>query len=176
VTLRRAAFAAAALAAALAAPAAAQDGVEDILIEESIEDIVIDDSVEDLQTERVRGGNVEVSISSDVLFEFDRANLTPVARQTVVRMAERIGSGRGPVLIEGHTDSLGTDAYNLRLSRRRAATVTAALRDLLPGGRALRARGYGEARPVASNTTPSGEDDPEGRAKNRRVTIRFARG
>jgi OOP family OmpA-OmpF porin len=177
VTRRRVSLAAVVvLAAAIAAPAAAQkQPVEDILIEESIEDIVLDESVEDLQIERERGGRVTLSISSDVLFEFDRANLTPVARQTVEQIAERIGSGRGPVLVEGHTDALGSDAYNLRLSRRRAATVTAALRDLLPGGRALRASGYGEARPVAPNTAPSGEDNPEGRARNRRVTIRFAR-
>jgi OmpA-OmpF porin, OOP family len=176
VTRRRASLAAAALAAAIAAPAGAQHRpVEDILIEESIEDIRLDESIEDLQIERERGGRVTLSISSDVLFEFDRANLTPVARQTVEQIAERIGSGGGPVLVEGHTDSLGSDGYNLRLSRRRAATVTAALSDLLPGGRALRASGYGEARPVAPNTTPSGEDNPEGRAKNRRVTIRFAR-
>jgi OmpA-OmpF porin, OOP family len=176
VTGRRAALGAAVVVAALAAPAAAQDdpGVEDILIDESIEDIVLDESVENLQTERERGGNVTLSVSSDVLFEFDRADLTPVARQTVEGIAERIGSGRGPVRVEGHTDSLGSDAYNLRLSRRRAATVTGALRGLL-SGRTLRAGGYGESRPVAPNTTPSGEDNPEGRAKNRRVTIRFAR-
>jgi outer membrane protein OmpA-like peptidoglycan-associated protein len=179
VTGRRVALGAAVLVAVLSAPAAAQEdadrSVEDILIEESIEDILLDDSVESLQTERVRGGNVELSISSDVLFEFDRANLTPVARQTVERIAERIGSGSGPVLVEGHTDALGSDAYNLRLSLRRAETVTAALGDLLPAGRTLRARGYGESRPVEPNTV-GGDDNPRGRAKNRRVTITFERG
>jgi OmpA-OmpF porin, OOP family len=173
---------AAAILAASAAPAAAQDvssdqlrdSVETIRLEESIETIELEDSVEDLQVERERGGNVTLSVSSDVLFEFDRARLTPVARQTVQRIAERIGSARGPVQVEGHTDSLGSEAYNLRLSRRRAATVTAALRDDLPGGIAIRARGFGESRPVAPNTI-SGEDNPEGRAKNRRVTIRFRR-
>jgi outer membrane protein OmpA-like peptidoglycan-associated protein len=173
---------AAAILAASAAPAAAQDvgsqqlrdSVETIRLEESIEDIPLGGSVEDLQVERERGGNVTLSVSSDVLFEFDRARLTPVARQTVQRLAERLGSARGPVRVEGHTDSLGSDAYNLRLSRRRAATVTAELRSHLPGGIAISARGFGESRPVAPNTV-SGADNPEGRAKNRRVTIRFRR-
>jgi OOP family OmpA-OmpF porin len=168
--------------AASAAPAAAQDvssaqlrdSVETIRLEESIEDIPLDESVEDLQVERVRGDNVTLSISSDVLFEFDRARLTPVARQTVQRIAERIRSARGPVRVEGHTDSLGSDAYNRRLSRRRAATVTAELRSQLPGGITIRASGFGESRPVAPNTI-SGADNPAGRAKNRRVTIRFRR-
>jgi OmpA-OmpF porin, OOP family len=152
-----------------------RDSVETIRLDESIESIKLDGSVEELQVERERGGNVTLSVSSDVLFEFDRARLTPVARQTVQRIAERIRSARGTVQVEGHTDSLGSDAYNLRLSRRRAATVTAALREDLPGGIAIRPRGFGESRPVEPNTI-AGEDNPEGRAKNRRVTIRFRRG
>jgi OmpA-OmpF porin, OOP family len=178
----RAATAAAAVAVLPCAPAAAQDvgaeqlrrSVETIRLDESIETIRIDESVEDLQVERRRGDNVTLTISSDVLFEFDRARLTPEARATVQRIAERIGSGRGPVRVDGHTDSIGSDAYNLRLSRRRAATVSAALRAALPGGIAIRARGFGESRPVEPNTV-SGEDNPAGRAKNRRVTISFRR-
>ena len=180
MTRRGAAAAVAAAAGALAAPAAAQDvgseqlrrSVETIRLEESIETIRLEESVEDLQVERRRGDSVTVTISADVLFEFDRARLTPVARQTVQRIAERLRSARGPVRVEGHTDSLGSDAYNLRLSRRRAATVTAALREALAAGIAIRARGFGESRPVQPNTV-GGEDNPEGRAKNRRVTIRF---
>jgi outer membrane protein OmpA-like peptidoglycan-associated protein len=176
------AAAAAAAAAALAAPAAAQDvgseqlrrSVETIRLDESIERIRLEASIEELQVERERGGNVTLTVSSDVLFEFDRARLTPEARATVERIAERISSGRGPVRVDGHTDSIGSDAYNLRLSRRRAATVTAALRAQLPGGIAIRARGFGESRPVAPNTI-SGADNPEGRARNRRVTISFRR-
>jgi OmpA-OmpF porin, OOP family len=182
VTRGRTVLGAGALAVALAAPAAAQDvgaqqlreSVETIRLDESIKTIDLDESVEDLQVERERGGNVTLTVSSDVLFEFDRARLTPVARATVERIAARISAGRGPVLVDGHTDSLGSDAYNLRLSRRRAATVSAALRAGLPGGIAIRSRGFGESRPVEPNTV-GGEDNPEGRAKNRRVTIRFRR-
>jgi outer membrane protein OmpA-like peptidoglycan-associated protein len=171
-----------AVAVALAVPAAAQDAgseplrrsVETIRLDESIETIRIDDSVEDLQVERRRGDDVTLTVSSDVLFEFDRARLTPQARATLERIAARIRAGRGPVRVDGHTDSIGSDAYNLRLSRRRAATVSAALRAALPGGIAIRARGFGESQPVDPNTI-SGEDNPAGRARNRRVTISFRR-
>lgn len=165
---------------ALAAPAAAQDvsdealraSVEAIDLDASIERIRLRDSVERLQSERRRGDDVTLTVASDVLFEFDRARLTPDAQATVERIAARIRSSGGPVRVDGHTDSIGTTDYNLRLSRRRAAAVAAALRDRLPGGIGITARGHGEARPVAPNTE-GGEDNPEGRARNRRVTIGF---
>jgi OOP family OmpA-OmpF porin len=171
-------------AATLAAPAAAQDApvgedqlresVRTLEIDESIRTIDLDDSVESLRSERVRGNRVTVSVSADVLFEFDRARLTPQANATIERVAERIRAARGPVRVDGHTDSIGSTAYNLGLSRRRAAAVSDALRTALPAGIAIRARGLGEARPVAPNTV-SGEDNPAGRARNRRVTISYPR-
>lgn len=171
-------------AAALASPSAAQDAVvgEEELrgsvstldLDESIRTIDIEESIESLQTERERGGRVEVTVSADVLFEFDRARLTPQANTTIERMAERIRAARGPVRVDGHTDSLGSSAYNLALSRRRAAAVSAALRASLPARIEIRARGFGETDPVAPNTE-SGEDNPAGRAKNRRVTIGYPR-
>jgi OmpA-OmpF porin, OOP family len=179
--VRRPILAAAALAAALAAPALAQDTTEDGLrssiatldVETSIATIEIEGSVERLETERRRGNTVTVTVSADVLFAFDRATLTPQARTTIERVGGRIG--RGPVRVDGHTDSIGTATYNLGLSRRRAAAVSEALQDALDPGTAVRARGFGEARPVAPNTR-GGEDDPAGRAQNRRVTISFRRG
>jgi outer membrane protein OmpA-like peptidoglycan-associated protein len=171
-------------AATLAAPAAAQDApvgeeqlresVRTLEIRESIQTIDLDDSVESLRSERVRGNRVNVSISADVLFEFDRARLTPDANATLERVAGRIRAARGPVRVDGHTDSIGSTTYNLGLSRRRAAAVSDALRAALPAGVAIRARGFGEARPVAPNTV-AGDDNPEGRARNRRVTISYPR-
>jgi OmpA-OmpF porin, OOP family len=181
--LRRAAIAGVA-AGALAAPAAAQDGVvgpaqlEDSVlpldVEGSVLPIDVEDSVVSLQTERERNGRVSVSVASDVLFEFDRARLTQQAQVTIGRVAERIRDAGGPVQVDGHTDSLGSDSYNLRLSRRRAAAVSAALRAELPARIRIRARGFGEAKPVEPNMI-GGEDNPEGRAQNRRVTISFPR-
>ena len=73
--------------------------------------------------------------------------------------------------IEGHTDSVGTDAFNQGLSERRAQSVRQELlAGGLPTGRIV-ARGFGESRPVVPNTTPEGGDDPTARARNRRVEI-----
>jgi outer membrane protein OmpA-like peptidoglycan-associated protein len=79
------------------------------------------------------------------------------------------------VRVDGYTDSVGSDAYNLGLSRRRAAAVSAALRGAIPARLAIQARGHGESDPVAPNTRGA-DDNPAGRAKNRRVTISYGRG
>ena len=65
--------------------------------------------------------------------------------------------------IEAHTDSVGSDAYNQKLSERRAASTVKALTDLGVDSSRIKAVGFGETRPVASNETA------EGRAENRRV-------
>ena len=70
------------------------------------------------------------------------------------------------VSIGGHTDDVGTDADNLKLSQARAQAVAAAVQAARPD-LVLTVKGFGENSPVASNT------DAEGRSKNRRVEIRF---
>ena len=113
-----------------------------------------------------RGGR-EFRLSSDVLFAFDRADLTPRARTELARIAATITAQPGvrSVSITGYTDAQGAPAYNVGLSRRRADAVRAALAPALPGV-ALTAAGRGEESPIATNDT-----DP-GRALNRRVEIR----
>jgi OmpA-OmpF porin, OOP family len=164
----------------LAAPATAQDAVDvrssinTLDVDASINTIDLEGSIETLEVERQRAGRVTVTVSSDVLFAFDRASLTPKAHDTIERIARRIRPGRGPIRVDGHTDSIGSDAYNLRLSRRRAAAVSEALEAALPPRAAISARGHGEADPVAPNTE-GGDDNPAGRARNRRVTISYPR-
>jgi len=110
-----------------------------------------------------------------VLFAFDRASLGHDAGVLLDDTAGSIDArAHEPVAVDGYTDSKGADAYNLRLSRRRAETVQNALRQRLGSARALRAIGHGEADPVAPNTKDSGEDNPAGRRRNRRVTIGFS--
>lgn len=102
-----------------------------------------------------------------VLFEFDSARLLPASRQTLQRVAQSLrGQPDLKAEIAGHTDSVGPDGYNLKLSQQRAAAVQSFLvgEGINPGR--LRARGYGESLPVASN------DTPEGQAMNRRVEFR----
>jgi OOP family OmpA-OmpF porin len=160
---------------ALAVPAAAQTGVDwrssinTIDPDAAVATIDIEGSIESLEVERQNAGRVSVTVSSDVLFAFDRATLTPKASATIERIGRKIAARRGPVLVDGYTDSVGSGAYNLGLSRRRAAAVSKALREVLPG-RVIKARGHGESNPVAPNTNGA-DDNPAGRARNRRVTI-----
>jgi OOP family OmpA-OmpF porin len=106
-------------------------------------------------------------------FDFDRANIKPEF-EPVLDEAARILDENPTVrvTIEGHTDSIGTEAYNLRLSQRRANAV---VRYLVSKGIAadrLEAVGKGESEPVAPNMLPDGRDNPEGRALNRRAELK----
>lgn len=84
-----------------------------------------------------------------------------------IKRAERVSV----VKIVGHTDSKGSDAYNMRLGQRRADTVASFLVSRsIPAGK-LKTSSMGESQPVAPNTLPNGKDNPEGRAQNRRVEI-----
>jgi len=112
-----------------------------------------------------------------VLFRFDRASLSLRARTRIAEVAERVrDAAPDTIQVDGYTDAKGSDAYNLQLSRRRATAAAAALRDAV-GDAAPRTRttGHGEADPVAPNVRKDGSDNPRGRARNRRVTITFAR-
>lgn len=122
---------------------------------------------------RETDGSIVLSVTSDVLFAFDSAELTAPARETLARIAAVLtegegGASQGAVQVVGHTDSKGPEDYNQRLSEDRAASVVAFLTESgVPSDR-LRAAGRGESEPVAPNQI-DGADDPEGRAQNRRV-------
>jgi len=103
---------------------------------------------------------------SDVLFDFDSANLKPGAREKVARIASILHSHPDlKIEVEGHTDSVGSDAYNQRLSERRAESVRVGLVQQGVNRDVVGTAGFGESRPVATNGTPSG------RQQNRRVEI-----
>lgn len=118
---------------------------------------------------------VQVSLAADVLFEFDKADLTPAAAAQIDEAAGRVKTGsKGPVAIVGHTDAKGTDAYNQDLSLRRANAVRDALAVKAPGI-TYEVSGKGASEPIAPNTNEDGSDNPEGRARNRRVTVTFSK-
>ena len=79
------------------------------------------------------------------------------------------------IFVVGHTDSVGDNAYNQKLSERRAVSVMHWLNthESIPA-HLMKGQGMGAKKPIAYNTMPDGSDNPEGRAKNRRVEIRFA--
>lgn len=117
-------------------------------------------------------GVIVVDLPADVLFDFDKSDLRADAQPALAKATELLRSyPDAQVIIGGHTDAKGDDAYNNALSMRRARSVAERLGDA--AGRTLIAEGFGETRPVAPNARPDGTDDPEGRQKNRRVEIRI---
>src|SRR5712691_1138728 len=132
--------------------------------------------VQDLQVKEV-GNEIRIDLNADVLFDFDKADLLPKAQETLTKAAALVKErAKGTVQINGYTDSKGDDAYNMKLSERRANSVRDWFRT--KGGLAsfqFNTRGFGETQAVAPNTKPDGSDDPEGRQKNRRVEIILSR-
>jgi OOP family OmpA-OmpF porin len=104
-----------------------------------------------------------------VNFDFDKSNIRPdavsILREAATILKENAGVN---VSVEGHTDGVGSDAYNLRLSMRRAASVKAFLVKEGIAESRLTTRGLGESQPVATN------DTDDGRAQNRRVELKVA--
>lgn len=117
------------------------------------------------------GFNIQINLSSDVLFDFDKAELKPEADSELQKAADIIRQkGKGLILISGYTDSKGSDAYNKRLSLARAQAVKNWF-EAQGLHQNYQTEGLGAANPVAPNTNDDGSDNPEGRAKNRRVEI-----
>ncbi|GAA1070245.1 OmpA family protein [Nocardiopsis composta] len=185
----------------LGAPAAAQaeeDGPEEIVAESDagpvaeapvidlngnivdldtpVRDLVLSTSDEDGAVRDSVGGEERVvTLAADVLFEFDEAELTGDAQEALEEAAAvlREEAGGKTVRIDGYTDAKGDDAHNVPLSEARAEAVEKELTGLLDGvDVTFETAGHGSADPVAPNEV-DGEDNPEGRAENRRVEIRF---
>ena len=117
--------------------------------------------------ERVGPNGCSCDVSVQLQFGFDSAELTAADRAALDAVAARLNELQfvgGEVA--GHTDSVGDDAYNLDLSKRRAQAVLDYLAALGVAPGRMTAMGYGESMPVADNATE------EGRAQNRRVVIR----
>jgi outer membrane protein OmpA-like peptidoglycan-associated protein len=123
--------------------------------------------LQDLQAKQTERGMVMTL--SDVLFDTGQATLKPGADRALDRLAQFLkDSPNSAVLIEGHTDSVGTDDYNLALSERRAQSVADALSSRGISSDRVQTKGLGKAYPVASNDTQAG------RQQNRRVEIVFS--
>lgn len=109
---------------------------------------------------------VKTSYSADTLFDFDKAILKPAGKAALDTLVERIKSISLEVVIAvGHTDSVGSDAYNQKLGQRRADAVKAYFISRGVDEKRIYTESKGEKQPVADNKTK------EGRAKNRRVEV-----
>ena len=106
-----------------------------------------------------------------VNFEFDRSALTANAKTILDGVARALEQyPRIKVELAGHTDALGGEQYNQRLSEQRAKSVSAYLRSKGIAAERMVAVGFGEAEPVASNDTDAGREE------NRRVELRITEG
>lgn len=109
------------------------------------------------------------TVPSDVLFSFGSDVLSPDAKRVLLTVAQELTRTRGRIVVTGHTDSVGDERSNLRLSERRAGAVARLLHTAAPR-LTFDIRGKGETQPVTPDTR-AGRDDPDARRRNRRVTI-----
>ncbi len=138
---------------------------------DEIEALIIKHIPKEVVKEVVVEKPAEVKQSNCVLFgvnfEFDKATLTPESYPILLYAVQNLSETPDTKIeIQGHTDNIGSDQYNLKLSERRAQTVRDYLVSKGIDPSRLTVKGYGESMPVADNSTP------EGRAQNRRIEFK----
>jgi outer membrane protein OmpA-like peptidoglycan-associated protein len=117
------------------------------------------------ETRRTEEG-ILVSLKGDILFDTGKANLKPDASERVNKIAEILAKyPEDRIVVIGHTDNVGNNEINQRLSENRANAVKVALLSQGVPAENITVVGMGKSQPIASNNTP------EGRAKNRRVEL-----
>lgn len=110
----------------------------------------------------------KVTFQAETLFDFDKSIIKPEGRSRLdgfITSLNGSGAKYDTVIVIGHTDSIGSDAYNMRLGLRRAEAVKAYLISKGIDSRSVRTNSKGESEPIADNRTAAG------RAQNRRVII-----
>jgi outer membrane protein OmpA-like peptidoglycan-associated protein len=125
----------------------------------------LEQNIDGAQISRV-GEGIAVTFDSGILFPFNSTEILPAGKENLQKLAQSLDKyPNSDILIVGHTDSVGTDAYNSDLSQRRATAAGSYLQSLGVAQTRLRMTGKGETEPVQSNDTDAG------RAANRRVEI-----
>lgn len=142
----------------------------DAQIAKSVRHYSVKGSVTSFATEDASGAGTSLELSADLLFEVDKADLTPTAVRKIGELLAKAPKGAA-VAVVGHTDSTGTPAHNKDLSTRRAEAVAAAIREARPDLK-LSASGVGEAEPAV---VEAGDDIALDRRLNRRVTVSWGR-
>jgi outer membrane protein OmpA-like peptidoglycan-associated protein len=122
--------------------------------------------IEGVEVTRPSEGEISVRLTNDILFDVDSAALRSASRTTLNELATNFSQyPDNRIIVEGHTDSSGSDAHNQRLSENRASSVADYLIDRGVRAGSITVYGFGELRPKSSN------DTAEGRQLNRRVEI-----
>ncbi len=121
--------------------------------------------IEGAKVERI-GEGIKITFDSGLLFDVDKSDLRPVSRDNLAKLAVILNKYPDTnILIEGHTDSTGSDDHNMQLSLERALAVNVYMSGLQVSSQRFTSQGYGEAQPVATN------ESVEGRQANRRVDV-----
>lgn len=125
----------------------------------------LEEDLKGAEIERV-GEGIKITFDSGILFAFDSAKLSGQAEENITELAATLKDYEDTnILIEGHTDNIGSESYNKELSEERAASVGDKLKTLGVNSVRITEVGYGEQQPVADNSTE------EGRRLNRRVEV-----
>jgi len=120
---------------------------------------------ENAKVERI-GEGIHVTFESGILFEVSKAELNSIAKENLSKLAGTLQEFPDTfILVEGHTDSSGSEAYNQTLSEKRARSVKDYISGKNVSASRLTIKGYGESQPIASNETAAGK------RQNRRVEI-----
>lgn len=123
----------------------------------------IENKVPDAKVERV-GEGIVVEFSSNILFGFDASGLSADAKMNLEKLVTILNSYPDTdIEVQGHTDSKGSDSYNLSLSQRRAGAVSSYLTTQGIAYNRVKIKGFGESMPKYDNSTE------DGRSQNRRV-------
>ncbi|MDT8324536.1 MAG: OmpA family protein, partial [Bacteroidota bacterium] len=126
-------------------------------------------NVDDLKNKRDRWGDLLAQRVNNIFFDFNKWDIKPASFFELDRLVRFLESNQDMrIVIAAHTDDVGTDAYNVDLSNKRAQSVVTYLIEHGIASQRLESIGYGESRPVAPN------DSEESRALNRRVEFRIA--
>ncbi|SFK27973.1 OmpA family protein [Cellulomonas sp. KH9] len=156
-------------------PAVTQDALERAVVrlsDESLDKAVLDFSedarIRPLAGTETQGEQTVVTLATDILFAVDDATVPPSATDEIAALLADVPDGAA-LAVEGHTDSVASDAHNQDLSDRRATAVADVVRTARPD-LAVTATGYGETR---LKVEESGDDVAEDRAQNRRVELRY---
>jgi len=132
----------------------------------------MDKQAEELQAD-LKGAKVErvgegilITFDSGLLFKLNSSELSATTKSNLTELAKTLNKYEDTdVLIEGHTDNSGDNAYNEKLSNQRAASVEEFLQSQSVKGSRLTTKGYGESQPISTNDTDAG------RQENRRVEV-----
>ena len=124
--------------------------------------------IQGVNVTRTAPDELKVTVRNEVLFDFNSAGLRQASRDSLREMADVFQKyPTTTISVQGHTDSIGSAAYNQRLSERRAEAVANYLENLGVRSSRLETVGYGKSQPRATNSTA------EGRQLNRRVEIKI---